>query len=190
MAKSRRQSFAARLGNWARRNARRPWLPPLLTAFPAADFVLPFMPNQLLLAGLSMLAPNRWPAFALAFAAGTACAGGAIAFGLQALAIGINSFVNAEEATGALLIAVEQFRNNGLWFLAAIALLPWTPRISVIACAIVGFSPFAIFSTLFLARLIPNAGLGILGAYGPTIAARFNFIRLLIGRVQAASRPD
>lgn len=176
--------MAARLTGWARRNARARWLPAPLTAFPAADFVVPIMPNQLLLIGLSMLAPGRWPVFTLAFALGTAAAGGAIALGLQSAGFELSRFVSADEAVGALAEAISQFERFGLWFLAAVALLPWTPRVSVVACALAGFAPLAIFATLLMARIVPCALLGLVGAHGPGLAARLPLVRRLLERAQ------
>lgn len=171
MAEPHKRSLGNILSGWARRNAQKPWLPPALTAFPAVDFILPFMPNQLLLAGLSMLAPNRWPVFAIAFATGTAFGGGAVAFGLQSLGLNVSHFIPDGPTNSELVNTIGQFQIYGLWFLAAIALLPWTPRLSVVACAIAGFEPLTIFCTLFLARLLPNATLGAIGARGPGIIA-------------------
>lgn len=176
--------MAARLAGWARRHARSRWLPAPLTAFPAADFVIPVMPNQLLLIGLSMLAPARWPMFALAFALGTAAAGAVLAFGLQSAGLELSRFVSADEAGGGLAEAISQFERFGLWFLAGVALLPWTPRVSVVACALAGFAPLAIFATLLMARIVPCALLGLIGAHGPRLARRNALVRRLLERAQ------
>lgn len=184
MASFHPRLLASRLGGWARLNANKPWLPPALTAFPATDFVLPFMPNQLLLVGLSMLVPARWPVFAFAFSAGTAIAGAAIAFGIQAFGVNISGLITEEEAAGTLAITIKQFQSYGLLLLAGVSLLPWTPRLSVIACALVGFSPLAIFVTLLVTRLVPSSALGIAGANGFETASRVPLIRnwLMSGR--------
>lgn len=184
MADPEGRSVAARATGWARHNARARWLPAPLTAFPAADFVVPVMPNQLLLIGLSMLVPARWPVFALAFALGTAMAGGAIALGLQSAGFELSRFVSADEAGSGVTQAVGQFERFGLWFLAAVALLPWTPRLTVVACALAGFAPLAIFATLLMARIVPCVLLGLVGAHGPGLAARVPLVRRLLERAQ------
>lgn len=172
MAEPRKASLAKRVSRWARQHADRPWLPLVVPAFPMADFVLPVMPNQLLLAGLSALRPSRWPVFALAFAAGTALGGAAVALSLQSLGAERGLFMSAEEAGGPLAEAIQKFRRHGLWFLAGVALLPWTPRLTVVACALAGFAPLAILATLLPARLVPCALLGLAGACGAVLVER------------------
>lgn len=40
-------------------DAIRRWFLPAVAIFPAADYVLPFLPNQMLLLALSVLHPKR-----------------------------------------------------------------------------------------------------------------------------------
>ncbi|MDX2208855.1 MAG: hypothetical protein SFV20_00695 [Sphingopyxis sp.] len=166
------------------RHADRSWLPPVVAAFPAADFFVPVMPNQLLLAGLSALSPRRWPIFALAFAAGTASGGMAIAYAVQFIGVTAAGFAGADEAVDAVSEITRYLRLHGLWYLAAIALLPWTPRLTVLACAMVEIHPLAILVTLFFARLVPSAALGISGAFGPRLAKRFVLLQRLSVRLR------
>lgn len=184
MAEPGARTLAARLTGWARRHAHARWLPAPLTAFPAADFVIPVMPNQLLLIGLSLLAPARWPVFALAFALSTAAAGAALAFGLQSAGFELARFVSTSEVDSALPQAIRQFERHGLWFLAGVALLPWTPRVSVVACALAGFAPLTIFATLLVARIVPCTLLGLIGAHGPRLAGQSALVRRLLDRAQ------
>lgn len=186
MAEPRKISLAVRLGRWTARRAKRPWLPLAVPAFPMADFILPVMPNQLLLAGLSLVAPQRWPVFVLAFAIGTALGGTMVAVALQSLGVDRTLFVSAEEAGGPLAEALAQFRRHGLWFLAGVALLPWTPRLTVVACALAGLAPVAILGTLFVTRLVPCAALAIAGAYAPRWSMRFGFVERFVVRARKA----
>jgi hypothetical protein len=172
MDKARRPALRIRLSQWAARHVDRFWLPPVVAGFPAADFFVPVMPNQLLLIGLSALAPRRWPIFALAFAAGTASGGMAIAYAVQFIGIGPSGFPGTNEAGDTVAEIARHIRLHGLWYLAAIALLPWTPRLTVVACATVGIHPLAILVTLFFARLVPSAALGMSGAFGLQLAKR------------------
>lgn len=179
-----RSSLPVRLAAWARRRADRPWLPAVLPAFPAADFLVPVMPNQLLLAALSALAPRRWPVFALAFALGAAIGGGVIAFALQRLGLDLGTLLDRGE--GSLVAqALAHLRAFGLWYLAAMGLLPWTPRLTVVACALAGFPPLAIAATLALVRPIPCALLALLGAYGPRFAGKLPWLDRLTHRLRS-----
>lgn len=186
MADDMKPSIVIRLSRWTAERAQRPWLPFALPAFPMADFVLPVMPNQLLLAGLSLLAPNRWPAFAAVFAIGTALGGMLVAMGLQSLGMDRSVFLTADEAGGPLSMALSQIAENGLWFLAGIALLPWTPRLTVVACALAGIAPIAIFITLLLARLVPCTGLALAGAFGPRFAMRSAYVERFVDKARKA----
>ena len=150
-----------------------------------ADFVLPVMPNQLLLAGLSLLAPTRWPIFAFVFALGTAIGGTLVAVALQSLGADQSLFVSLDEAGGSLAEALAQFRRYGLWLLAGIALLPWTPRVTVVACALAGVSPLAIFATLLCIRLVPCTGLALAGALGPRWAMRLGFVERFVAKARS-----
>ena len=184
MAKARRQPLAIRLSQWAARHVERSWLPPVVAGFPAADFFVPVMPNQLLLAGLSALAPHRWPVFVLAFSSGTAFGGLAVAYAVQSIGIGHHELLGADEATGAVAEMIGHLRHHGLWYLAAIALLPWTPRLTVVACALAGFHPFTIFITLFGTRLVPSTVLAVFGGYGPRLAMRSPLLQRLSIRLR------
>ena len=54
------------------RRADRPWFLPAIGLFPMSDYILPFLPNQMLLLGLAMLRPTRWISLAATFALATA----------------------------------------------------------------------------------------------------------------------
>jgi hypothetical protein len=188
MDKARRPALRIRLSQWAARHVDRFWLPPVVAGFPAADFFVPVMPNQLLLIGLSALAPRRWPVFALAFAAGTASGGMAIAYAVQFVGVAAAGLAGTDEAADAVAEITRYLRLHGLWYLAAIALLPWTPRLTVVACAMVGIHPLAILVTLFFARLVPSAALAMSGAFGLQLAKRSVLLQQLSIRIRELLR--
>lgn len=188
MDKACRPALRIRLSQWAARHVDRSWLPPVVAGFPAADFFVPFMPNQLLLTGMSALAPRRWPIFAVAFAAGTASGGMAIAYAVQFIGIAPPGFSGTNEAGDAVAEITRHIRLHGLLYLAAIALLPWTPRLTVVACAMVGIHPLAILVTLFFARLVPSAALGMSGAFGLQLAKRSVLLQRLSVRLRKLLR--
>lgn len=188
MDKANRPALSIRLSQWAVRHVDRPWLPPVVAGFPAADFFVPVMPNQLLLTGLSALAPRRWPILALAFAAGTASGGMLIAYAVQFIGVDHAGFAGTNEGADAVSEITRYLRLYGLWYLAAIALLPWTPRVTVVACAMVGIHPLAILVTLFFARLVPSAALGMSGAFGLQLAKRSVLLQRLSVRLRKLLR--
>ncbi len=133
-----------------------------------------------------MLAPARWWIFTLVFAAGTALGAGAVALALQSLGMDHSLFLAADETNGPLAQATDQFRRYGLWFLAGMAMLPWTPRLTVVACALLGFGPLALLAVVFTARLVPCTALALIGAYGLPLAARVPLIGRIRDRIGAA----
>lgn len=138
------------------------------------------MPNQLLLAGLSALAPRRWWIFAAVFAFGTALGAFMVALAIESFGIDQAMFVDpASEADeiGRLLALIREY---GLPYLALISLLPWTPRLSVVACALVGLPALAIGGVVLASRIVPSSGLSLIGAYGPSLLARFPLLERII----------
>ncbi len=133
-----------------------------------------------------MLAPARWWIFSLVFAVGAALGAGAVTLALQSLGVDQSLFLGGDEAGGSLAQATEQFRRYGLWFLAGMAMLPWTPRLTVVACALLGFAPLAVLAVVFTARLVPCTALALIGAYGLPLAARIPMIGRFRDRVGAA----
>jgi hypothetical protein len=65
------------------RQGDRVWFLPGVGLFPLCDYLLPFMPNQILLAGLSMVLPRRWIALAITFAVATAAGAALITAAIQ-----------------------------------------------------------------------------------------------------------
>lgn len=180
MVEPARRGPIVRLTRWLARRSQAPALPLMLPVFPATDFVFPVMPNQLLLVALSMLAPERWLAFALAFAVGGAIGGAAIAVAIQSFGLDIGKLLGPlrENADAARVFAA--IRENGLWFMAAVALLPWTPRLTVLVCAALGIAPLAIGLTLVVTRLVPACALALIGAKSPKLALRSPWVRKFI----------
>lgn len=177
MAEPRRGKPLVRLARWLASRSRAPALPLALPAFPALDFLLPVMPNQLLLVALSMLAPERWLAFALAFALGGAIGGAATAIAIQSFGLDFRVMLGAAGESAEAARASAALRENGLWFMAIVALLPWTPRLTVVVCAALGIAPLAIGLTLLVARTAPACALALTGARSPQLALRSAWVR-------------
>lgn len=68
------------------RQADKPWFLPAVGVFPLCDYILPFLPNQILLAGLSMTLPRRWLPLAATFVVATALGAALIAAAVQSAA--------------------------------------------------------------------------------------------------------
>ncbi len=188
MAEQPAQSRLQRLGSWLRSNAESRWLPAVLPVFPALDFIAPVMPNQLLLIGLSAAAVGRWVVFAAAFMIGTSLGGMLVAYAVQSAGMELGFFLDPADDTASVTQTVEQFRLYGLWFLALVALLPTTPRLTVVACALAGFAPIDIGGMLLMARSVPAMTLSAIGAFGPRFALQLPFIGHMVERAAASLR--
>ncbi|MFF3554169.1 hypothetical protein ACFYXL_12215 [Streptomyces tsukubensis] len=163
------------------RAADRPWFLPALSVFPLSDYVLPVLPNQLLLVGVSALHPRRWRAVALTFV--TASAAGAFLVASVVQSAGLRLLEQIGGETGG---AGEFVAQHGVLALAVLALLPWTPRLAVVACALAGISPWAIALTVLAARPLPVALLAATGARAPRLLRRFRRIDRVLTEVRAA----
>lgn len=147
--------------------ADRPWFVPAISLFPLCDYVLPFLPNQMLLLGVAFLRPRRWLVYALAFVAATA-------FGALLTALAIEYWRTALDAFLESSIEPEQldafrvlFEKHGFAGLAALAMLPWPPRTAVIACAVMGLDPLMIAFAVAVGRVLPASTYAFAGARSP-----------------------
>lgn len=171
------------------RVADRRWFLPAVSAFPLTDYVLPFLPNQMLLVALSVLHPRRWLAFASTFtlAAGAGAALTAAAVQTVGPALLDALFGSGPEAGTAadVLAAVER---HGLWALAGLAMLPWPPRTGVLVCALAGLPPVGIGAVVMLGRVVPATGYALAGAKLPHLLLRVRSVRSIMHQVDAARR--
>ncbi len=175
-------SRAARLVLALERRADRPWFLPAVSVFPLTDYVLPFLPNQMLLLGLSVLLPRRWWQLALAFVAAT----GLGAF-LTALAIQqfgqplIDALFGGAPEAGAAGTVMAHIQRYGIMALVVLAMLPWPPRTAVLVCAVAGLSPAAIAIAVAAGRVVPALAYTLVGAKAPGLLRRFRAVDRLLG---------
>lgn len=166
-------SRAARLVVALERRAGRPWFLPAVSVFPLGDYVLPFLPNQLLLLALSVALPRRWWQLALAFVLATGSGAVLTALALQAWGLPLlGTLFGGLPEEGAAATVVSAVERHGLWALAALAMLPWPPRAAVVACALAGLPPLSIGLAVAVGRTVPACGYALAGAYAPGLLRR------------------
>lgn len=171
------------------RRSDRPCFLPSVGVFPLFDYVLPFLPNQILLAGLSMMLPQRWIGLAVTFVIATA-----LGAALVAAAIQINGIPFVAQLLGNMPEAevsgpiFEQIRANGLPALVALAMLPWPPRTAVLACAVAGLPPAHIGLAVLTGRIVPAGLIAGLGAKAPRVLRRIASVDRMMREVEAEKR--
>ncbi|MER6910378.1 VTT domain-containing protein [Streptomyces sp. NPDC000594] len=167
------------------RAAHRPWFLPALAVFPLGDYALPVLPNQMLLMGVSALHPRRWPAVALTFAVASAL-GAFLAATVVQLAGPwlLETFGDAAPGRDELREAAARVAEHGLWALALLSLLPWTPRVAVLACALAGIPPWSIALTVLAGRWVPMTLLAAVGARAPHLLRRFRRTERILSEVR------
>lgn len=170
-------SRAARLALALERRADRPWFLPAVSIFPLSDYVLPFLPNQMLLLGLSVLLPRRWWQFALAFVAATGLGAFMTAVAIQQFGQPlIDALFGGGPGDGAAGAVMGQVQRYGVLALVGLGMLPWPPRTAVVVCAIAGLQPVAIGAAVAAGRIVPAAAYTLLGAKAPHLLRRVNSI--------------
>lgn len=169
------------------RAAARPWFLPAAAAFPALDYVLPFLPNQLLLAALSLLQPRRWAGVCAAFVAGAGIGAGLTAalIGLVGPALLDRLLPAAPDAARQALVLV---RAHGLWALLLLAMLPWPPRTAVLVAATAGLHPLGIALAVATGRVVPAFGIAFAGSRAPHLLRRVGAVARFMAAVEAGRR--
>jgi len=166
----RRPSLAARTIVALDRRADRPWFLPVIGLFPMSDYVLPFLPNQMLLLGLAMLRPTRWISLGMTFVLATALGALLTAWAIQYWGRPLFDAIFADAlpiGTASELDALVT--RYGPVALTLLAMLPWPPRTGVIACALFGLSPVAIGLAVAAGRIVPTTGYALAGAHAPRL---------------------
>lgn len=172
------------------RQADRPWFLPAVGVFPLCDYILPFLPNQLLLAGLSMSLPRRWIVLALTFVAATAAGATLIVAAIQQFGTPVMEQILGEmPEANAVTPVLAQIRRYGLPALAVIAMLPWPPRMAVLACALAGLPPVEVGLAVLAGRIVPATIYAGLGAKAPNLLRRNPRVDRIIREVAAAKLP-
>jgi membrane protein YqaA with SNARE-associated domain len=180
-------SRTARLILALERRSDRPWFLPAVGASPLCDYVVPVLPNQMLLIGLSISLPHRWLALCLTFIGATALGAGLCAFAIQHWGqAALDQWLGGRPEAGAIAEVVAIIRHYGLPALSVIALLPWPPRTAVVACAIAGLPPLGIALAVMAGRVVPTFAMAGVGARAPTLLRRFKRIDAVLRQVEAA----
>ncbi|MGW4034403.1 hypothetical protein ACWEFL_34775 [Streptomyces sp. NPDC004838] len=170
------------------RASDRRWFLPTLAVFPVSDYALPVLPNQMLLMGLSALHPRRWRAIALTFVTASVLGAFLAATAVSAAGPWLLETVGAVAPGRAELREVAgQVERYGAWALAALALLPFTPRTAVVVCALAGIPPWTVALAVLAGRPLPVALLALGGAKAPGLLRRSRRIDRVLAEVEARS---
>ena len=168
------------------RTASRPWFLPAVSLFPLTDYVLPFLPNQMVLIALSVLQPRRWWIFAATFVIATAFGAGLTAFAIQAASPWIlETLFGGTPDNSAAAQVVSMVERYGLVALVALSMLPWPPRTGVIVCALAGLHPLAIGLSVSVGRIAPAGAFTFVGAHAPHLLRRLPSIDQTLRDVEA-----
>jgi len=191
-APTKRRSRTAHLVVSLEQRANRPWFLPAVSIFPLSDYVLPFLPNQMLLLGLSVVLPRRWWQLALAFVLATGLGALLTAFAIQEWGQPLlERFFGGGPESGAMTEILKTIERFGFLALIVLAMLPWPPRTAVIVCAIAGLSVVSIGAAVAAGRIVPAAAYTLLGARAPGLLRGWRrFDELLIEIDAARSAPD
>jgi uncharacterized membrane protein YdjX (TVP38/TMEM64 family) len=167
------------------RAAHRPWFLPAVAVFPLSDFVLPVLPNQMLLMTLGALHPRRWRALALTFIVATSLGALLVAIAVQTAGPWLLDTIGLNPDQGAIRDVTRGIERNGLWMLVGLSLLPWTPRTAVLVCVLVGISPWAIAAAVMAGRLVAATALTLIGAKAPHLLRRLRSVDRVLSEVEA-----
>ncbi|MGL5817696.1 MAG: hypothetical protein ACRCYR_09055 [Phycicoccus sp.] len=163
--------------------ADRWWFLPAIGAFPLADYAAPVLPNQMLLVALSALRPERWRALAAVFVGAAVVGAVLVASAVQLVG---PTVVDALPSLQGVDGAVRWVEQDGLWVLLVLSLLPWPPRLAVVACALAGVSPLAIGGVLLVGRSVPVVATAAVCARMPGALRRFRAVDRVVAAVEAA----
>ena len=185
----RRPSRTVRTITSLDRIANRRWFLPVVSAFPLTDYVLPFLPNQMLLIALSVLHPRRWPTFAATFTVAAGVGATLTATAVQAAGSVLLGWVfGGGPEAGVAADVLGSVERYGLWALAGLAVLPWPPRTGVLVCALAGLPPIGIGAVVMLGRVVPATGYAFIGARLPHLLYRVRSIGAVLEEVASARR--
>jgi hypothetical protein len=166
--------------------AGRPWFLPAVSLFPLTDYVLPFLPNQMLLVALSILQPRRWWVFAMTFVIATALGALLTAYAIEAIGPWVlDNLVGGAPEQGVVANVLHLVEDYGLWALAALAMLPWPPRTGVIVCALAGLPAPLIGLAVALGRVVPAGAYTLVGSRSPHLLRRFRRIDRVMKEVES-----
>lgn len=173
----REQARTLRAIEFLDRAAGKRWFWPTVGLFPVFDYVLPVLPNQLLMIALSALNPRKWWLVALVFVAASALGAFGTAWLIQLLGDAWAELMPfAPSDSDSWQWTLEQVRRWGLPAVAVLALLPVPPRLAVIACAVAGLPPEGIAASVAAGRSVPAIAIAFLSARAPAMLAGLPFV--------------
>ena len=164
----------------------RPWFLPAVAAFPLCDYIVPVLPNQVLLLALTVLHPRRWWAFGLAWVAAGALGAFLAAVVIQAAGPWLLDalFGGAPEPTGSAAAALDLIEGWGLWALVPLSMLPWAPHTAVLLCAVTGLPPLGIAAAVALGRALPVGVYAFLGSRAPHLLGRIRSVGRVLREIE------
>ncbi|MFH8618833.1 hypothetical protein ACH4E8_27730 [Streptomyces sp. NPDC017979] len=172
------------------RAADRPWFLPALAVFPLGDYVLPVLPNQMLLMGVSALHPRRWRTVALTFVTASVVSAFLVATVVQSAGTRLLEAAGQSAEPAELGDFGGFVEQHGTLALAVLSLLPWTPRAAVLLCALAGLPPWSIALAVLAGRPLPVTLLAATGARAPHLLRRFRRIDRLLTEVRPGLTPS
>lgn len=186
MAEAAMPSRIARIILALDRAADRRWFLPAVSVFPLTDYVLPFLPNQMLLVALSVLQPRRWRAFALTFVLASALGALLTAYGVQAVGPWLlDTILGGRPDQGAAADVLAMIKRYGVGALMLLAALPWPPRTAVVVCTLAGLSPMTIGLAVAVGRTAPVGLYALVGAKAPYLLRRLSAVDRVLCEVEA-----
>ena len=172
------QTRTLRAVSFIHRSARKPWFWPVVGLFPSLDYLLPVLPNQLLMIALAMLQPKKWPLVAMVFIIASSLGAFGTALLIQALGEQWTRVMPFSPSGETWAWAMEQVRRWGLVAIALLALLPVPPRTAVLACAVAGLPAEGIAAAVAIGRTFPATAISWLSAHAPGFLVRLPVLGL------------
>jgi hypothetical protein len=181
-------SRAARIILALERKSDRRWFLPAVGIFPLSDYVLPFLPNQMLLVGLSVVLRHRW--LAATFVSASALGAMLVAFAIQSWGVpAVEALFDGPPEQSAAAPVIKAVQDWGLVGLAGFAMLPWPPRIAVLVCAIAGLPPLLMGFAVAAGRTAPVLLYAGVGARAPQLLRRFARVNRVLTEIEQRRSP-
>lgn len=153
---------------YLRRQYGKPWFWPAVASFPSLDYLVPVLPNQMVMIGLAAAEPGRWRTVAAVFVLGSAFGAWATAHLVGLVGPSILPAGAGGETWATVSGLIER---HGVWMLGVLALSPFPPRLAVFACAAAGLAPELIAASVAAGRTVPATLICYLSARSPAFLA-------------------
>jgi hypothetical protein len=183
-------SRAARIILALERKSDRRWFLPAVGIFPLSDYVLPFLPNQMLLVGLSMVLRHRWLGLAATFVIASGLGAMLVAYVIQSWGVPVvEALFDGLPEPSAAAPVIQAVQDWGLVGLAGLAMLPWPPRTAVLVCAIAGLPPLLMGLSVAAGRTVPVLLYAGVGARAPQLLRRFARVDRVLTEIEQRRSP-